>query len=129
MTLPFNPPDAPCKGATHLFFQDSRGDSTTSNVAKAICQTCPHIQPCLDYALDNDEQHGIWGGMSIRQRRKHAGKHRPPNARVAVCGTTGGNMAHRKRHEPPCDPCRAAWNDYKRNRRNSRPSRATGDAA
>jgi WhiB family redox-sensing transcriptional regulator len=25
---------------------------------------------CLEYALDNDERFGIWGGMSERERRR-----------------------------------------------------------
>jgi WhiB family redox-sensing transcriptional regulator len=25
---------------------------------------------CLDYALDNDERFGIWGGLSERERRR-----------------------------------------------------------
>jgi hypothetical protein len=26
--------------------------------------------PCLEWALDHDEQFGIWGGLSERQRRR-----------------------------------------------------------
>ena len=37
--------------------------------AKAICNKCPIIQPCLQYALENDEIHGIWGGTSERKRK------------------------------------------------------------
>ena len=35
--------------------------------AKSICQTCPVIDECLQYALDN-RLDGIWGGTSTRQR-------------------------------------------------------------
>ena len=27
-------------------------------------------QDCLEYALENDERFGIWGGLSERERRK-----------------------------------------------------------
>jgi len=42
--------------------------------AKRVCDLCRVSQMCLRYALDNNEQLGIWGGLSIRQRRalKHA---------------------------------------------------------
>jgi hypothetical protein len=38
--------------------------------AKKICSGCPVISECLDYALDNDIQHGVWGGMTEYERRK-----------------------------------------------------------
>jgi WhiB family transcriptional regulator, redox-sensing transcriptional regulator len=37
--------------------------------------TCEVRVQCLDYALENDERFGIWGGLSERERRrvkKHA---------------------------------------------------------
>ena len=37
--------------------------------AIAICQDCPQQSPCLQYALDNNER-GVWGGTSERQRKK-----------------------------------------------------------
>lgn len=42
--------------------------------AKAICKgldgrpECPSRLQCLFYAEDKDEHHGIWGGMSHRER-------------------------------------------------------------
>ena len=52
-----------------LFFQDGRGDSTWARRAKELCQTCPLIEPCREYAITYDEHFGVWGGMSERQRR------------------------------------------------------------
>lgn len=37
--------------------------------AKRICADCPVHNQCLEYALANDEQHGIWGGTTLRERR------------------------------------------------------------
>jgi WhiB family redox-sensing transcriptional regulator len=39
-------------------------------VAKAICANCPVTEPCLEYALRNRVEHGVWGGCSERQRRR-----------------------------------------------------------
>jgi len=45
-----------------------------ANQAKAICfgkdgmPECPVRVACLLYAESNDEQHGIWGGLSHRER-------------------------------------------------------------
>lgn len=37
--------------------------------AKAICATCRVREPCLDYAIDIREPHGIWGGMNEVERK------------------------------------------------------------
>ena len=37
--------------------------------AKDICRTCPVKRPCLDYAIDIREPHGIWGGLSEVERK------------------------------------------------------------
>lgn len=57
---------AECVGLTDLFFPERGQDATA---AKAICQTCPSIEPCLHYALVNNIEEGIWGGASERRRR------------------------------------------------------------
>ncbi|MFJ8141130.1 WhiB family transcriptional regulator [Streptomyces sp. NPDC096013] len=37
--------------------------------AKAVCTGCPVRTECLAYALDERIEHGIWGGMTERDRR------------------------------------------------------------
>lgn len=49
-----------------LFFPDP-GESTRE--AKDVCRGCVVRGDCLEYALDNGEKFGIWGGMSERERR------------------------------------------------------------
>ena len=49
------------------FFPEQRGSTRD---AKRICQACDARAECLDYALQNDERFGIWGGLSERERRK-----------------------------------------------------------
>ena len=39
-------------------------------VAKSICDNCLVSESCLEYALQNQIDHGVWGGRSERQRRK-----------------------------------------------------------
>jgi WhiB family redox-sensing transcriptional regulator len=39
-------------------------------VAQRICVTCPVAKQCLEYALDNHVDHGVWGGKSERERRR-----------------------------------------------------------
>jgi WhiB family transcriptional regulator, redox-sensing transcriptional regulator len=38
--------------------------------AKKVCGRCAVRSDCLAYALENNEQFGIWGGLSERQREK-----------------------------------------------------------
>lgn len=45
-----------------------KGESTRA--AKAVCAMCPAIAACLETALENDEQHGVWGGLSPQERRE-----------------------------------------------------------
>ena len=49
-------------------FFPEKGGSTRD--AKRICESCDVRQQCLEYALENDERFGIWGGLSERERRK-----------------------------------------------------------
>jgi WhiB family transcriptional regulator, redox-sensing transcriptional regulator len=38
--------------------------------AKAICRICVVQADCLEYALRNREENGIWGGMDEAERRQ-----------------------------------------------------------
>ena len=38
--------------------------------AQRICDECPVKAPCLEYALHNHVDHGVWGGTSERERRR-----------------------------------------------------------
>ncbi|WP_119287644.1 WhiB family transcriptional regulator [Streptomyces sp. YIM 130001] len=37
--------------------------------AKRICAPCPVRTECLAHALDERIEHGVWGGMTERERR------------------------------------------------------------
>jgi WhiB family transcriptional regulator, redox-sensing transcriptional regulator len=39
-------------------------------VAQRICAECPVSSACLEYALVNHIDHGVWGGTSERERRR-----------------------------------------------------------
>lgn len=57
-----------------LFYPEDDGEyyRTLLDTAKAICGECEVRLPCLAYARDRDERHGIWGGMTPLQRRRLA---------------------------------------------------------
>ena len=37
--------------------------------AKRVCNQCHVQQSCLDYALDTNQDSGIWGGLTEEERR------------------------------------------------------------
>ncbi len=47
-------------------------DGVGVEVARRICATCPVRELCLEYAVSNRIEHGVWGGMSERGRRRLA---------------------------------------------------------
>lgn len=40
------------------------------NKAKSICGRCTVTEQCLQYALDNDINEGVWGGLTEAERKK-----------------------------------------------------------
>ena len=60
--------DSLCAQTDPEAFFPEKGGSTRE--AKKICSTCEVRAQCLEYALENDERFGIWGGLSERERRK-----------------------------------------------------------
>lgn len=68
---------AKCRGLdTELWYppRDKDKYKTIADKSKAICfgrdglPECPVRKECLLYAESMEEQHGIWGGMSHRER-------------------------------------------------------------
>jgi WhiB family transcriptional regulator, redox-sensing transcriptional regulator len=80
-------PKAPTFQPTHLtdmpWYEDARcrvegnpesfyptmGSREAGQQAIAICRRCPVLELCRDWALDNRQKWGIWGGLTERQRR------------------------------------------------------------
>ncbi len=60
--------DALCAQTDPEAFFPEKGGSTRD--AKRICTACEVRTECLEYALENDERFGIWGGLSERERRR-----------------------------------------------------------
>jgi WhiB family redox-sensing transcriptional regulator len=60
--------EALCAQTDPEAFFPEKGGSTRD--AKRICTSCDVRAQCLEYALQNDERFGIWGGLSERERRK-----------------------------------------------------------
>ena len=68
---------ASCKGLdTNMFYPGKGSDGYVARKKiKAICNTCPVVLDCLEYALETERQlgrgeyyYGWWGGCSPTQR-------------------------------------------------------------
>lgn len=63
--------EAVCIGKGDVFFSET---STTLNnkksliQAKAMCSSCPVVVDCLVFAINNEEDYGVWGSFSARER-------------------------------------------------------------
>lgn len=63
--------DARCNSTDPaIFFPEKGGDPGWRRAAKSICRGCEVRVQCLNYALANEEPHGIWGGLTPRERAR-----------------------------------------------------------
>jgi len=73
----------------NLFFPTgSTGDAISQiHAAKAVCNACPVQDPCLRFALETNQEAGIWGGKDEDERRRlrkvwRAGRPRPTRSAI-----------------------------------------------
>lgn len=65
--------EARCRGVDpELFFARALSEARP---AIKVCARCPVKEPCLDYAIAHDIDHGVWGGLTERQRRAVSRRH------------------------------------------------------
>jgi len=46
--------------------------SESADPAMSLCRTCPVQGPCLAWALEAGDLHGVWGATTVRERRAMA---------------------------------------------------------
>lgn len=78
--LPFNVDRANCYGISEEAYSMAFGDTDdveevydtedAVKFAEVFCSDCPVRQMCLEYALKNNEDHGVWGGRTPEERFK-----------------------------------------------------------
>lgn len=65
--------DGACAGTSPSLFypEDGVGQGQVEYAeARAVCSGCPVRELCLQYALANGENDGMWGGHAPRPRRR-----------------------------------------------------------
>lgn len=72
--------DAACKDKGFDMFFVDEGPVSDVNIriaiakAVALCNLCPVQDQCLMISVNNDEEFGIWGGFTSKERKKLFGK-------------------------------------------------------
>ena len=67
-------------GKHHLFFSEKAEELAA---AQGICHSCPVRLPCLRWAVENQAEWGVWGGVIFWDGRPYwrkRGRGRPPNS-------------------------------------------------
>lgn len=49
---------------------EAKDDSFEVLRAKQVCEPCPVKAPCLAFALMNKEPEGVWGGTTLKERKR-----------------------------------------------------------
>ncbi len=68
--------NAACRGPNHQIFYppprlERRSDKRARELrAKEICAECKVVDECRSHAVISQEQHGIWGGLTERERKE-----------------------------------------------------------
>jgi WhiB family transcriptional regulator, redox-sensing transcriptional regulator len=116
---------AACRHSTTPFFApdtDQHQNSTYDySRAVAICRSCPVQFDCLNFALDNRETDGVWGGTTPNERRRMLGL-RPKRVEEPLTphGTYGAIKRHRLNDEKVCGVCKEfrarEWQRYRARR-------------
>lgn len=60
--------DANCRGLDPELFFPAQGEATRH--IKAVCRECDVQVECATFALNTGQHHGIWGGLSEKERRQ-----------------------------------------------------------
>lgn len=98
--------DANCRGLPAELFHPPRGSARQAADAKRVCAGCTVRAQCLLFAIETNEEHGIWGGLSERERRRLRSS-LPRWARCERCGNRFRKTHGRQRY-CPAGECPAA---------------------
>lgn len=80
MRVPWEYEEPKCAEIGGDFWFPEKGEDTSEyTLAKSICHSCTHKAECLEWGINN-ELHGVWGGMSARERQMIRGRRKRQSA-------------------------------------------------
>jgi WhiB family redox-sensing transcriptional regulator len=96
---------AACRGMDSDLFFPTHGDHAALQAAKAVCATCPVTAECRAYADRIEENDGVFGGASGRQRSRER-RARLVRDREIVCRECGATFLGTPQSRICSDHCR-----------------------
>lgn len=75
-----DPVCADIKGVDQLFYPETSVSSVLVGIyaeARRLCNACQHINECAEWGI-NYELHGVWGGLSPKEREQIRKRKRIP---------------------------------------------------
>lgn len=76
--------DGACRHRQDLDFFPENPRHPDVAEALAVCNACVVADNCLEYALNNNETYGIWGGLLPHERNPHANRKRTVHVPTVV---------------------------------------------
>ena len=58
----------PCTNYPDLFFPEHYANVWDVKIARDMCAGCPIVAACAEYGIKNELEHGIYGGLTVRER-------------------------------------------------------------
>jgi WhiB family transcriptional regulator, redox-sensing transcriptional regulator len=56
----------------HPEYERGQARAARDERAKAVCRGCPVLAACREHALTVREPYGVWGAMTVEERRRQA---------------------------------------------------------
>jgi len=78
--------NAECRGENAVYFfapshfERKPEKDLREGSARALCRRCKVQQQCLDYSIQVEEGHGIWGGLNELERKRLLRRRRAESA-------------------------------------------------
>ncbi|WP_158074057.1 WhiB family transcriptional regulator [Micromonospora sp. CB01531] len=60
--------DAACRGLDVTWFYPDPDDTLAVVRVQTFCATCPVRRDCARYAIEHNEEYGVWGGSTEQER-------------------------------------------------------------
>jgi WhiB family redox-sensing transcriptional regulator len=105
--------EAACRGGNPNDFFPERGNVLGVRRALAVCASCLVTGPCLEQALLDCEDEGVWGGTTPKQRRVLR-RLVPGGVMNKVCIECPRTFLGRQHQQTCSDDCRRERNSRQR---------------
>lgn len=77
-----------CQEVDPELFFPREGANEKNQTARTLCESCPVLQACRQYAIDRPALDGIWGGTSIKDRQKIRRDRSQPRVKASAVAIT-----------------------------------------